>query len=140
MSFYQQVNMNIFDVLAELAVVKSGNINKYHDSGNVISAEINCLPSLKEIHIVKLVQLYRKLQCSLYFRHDIIPLITCQQRRKTVNMTQKTNKQNPQWKDKTNGISKTSSRCYFLSAEVIWLIRSSVENRLYKTKTDVFWI
>lgn len=40
----------------------------------------NVLPALKEIHIVKLVQLHRKLQCSLYFRHDIIPLITCQTR------------------------------------------------------------
>lgn len=40
----------------------------------------NVLPALKEIHIVKLVQLHRKLQCSLYFRHDIIPLITCQMR------------------------------------------------------------
>ena len=34
------------------------------------------LPSLEEIHIMELVQLYRKLQCSLYFRHDTVPLIT----------------------------------------------------------------
>lgn len=74
---------------AELPVVKSVNIIKYHDSGNVTPAEKNGLPPLKEIHIVKLVQLYRKLQCSLYFRHDIIPLITCQKRRRPVNMTNK---------------------------------------------------
>lgn len=39
------------------------------------------LPSLEEIHIVKLVQLYRKLKCPLYFRHDIIPFITCRTER-----------------------------------------------------------
>lgn len=80
---------------AEVPAVRPVNIHKYHDSG---PSEKNCLPPLKEIHIVKLVQLYRKLQCSLYFRHDIIPLITCQKRRHPVNTTYQTdNNRTTQW-------------------------------------------
>lgn len=43
------------------------------------------LPALEEIHVVKLVQLHGKLQCSLNFRHDLVPLITCQTRRQPVS-------------------------------------------------------
>lgn len=53
------------------------------------------LPPLEEIHIVKLVQLYGKLKCPLYFRHDIIPLITCQKERdretEAVSVTEEAN-------------------------------------------------
>lgn len=61
---------------------------------------------MKEIHVVKLVQLYRKLQRSLYFRHDMIPRITCQKRRKTMSTRRKQTS------------SKTCSQWFF---PIIWL-------------------
>lgn len=43
------------------------------------------LPALEEIHVVELVQLHGKLQCSLNFRHGLVPLITCQRGRQPVS-------------------------------------------------------
>lgn len=69
---------------AELPAVKSAGVVKCQHSATVSGYD---LPPLKEIHIVELVQLYRKLKCSLYFRHDIIPLITCPREREKERQT-----------------------------------------------------
>lgn len=61
--------------------MKPSNTNKNHACGFLtIWNKYRCLPSLKEIHIVELVQLYRKLQRPLNFRHDTLRLITCRVR------------------------------------------------------------
>lgn len=57
------------------------------------------LPALEEIHVVELVQLHGKLQCSLNFRHGMVPLITCQRSRQPVSQEDKSRKTGAERRD-----------------------------------------